>query len=205
MILTNADNINLKRGDLVIPIVEPPVVEQSQQMIKVFVPFGCDDDSMETVALCELYEDFKSDIFGDIWVEGYAITVEKGDNFVSLKANHGITAGDYIVVRGKSYRVMVVTDDDCFYPEGTRNIIRIYGSFENNCTRQRLRFRQMPLLRGKLFQTEFRNLTNHKNVEIKFKQNKNNRNNHGNAEITFNNAIFNSSGYFTHDRAIVYI
>ena len=93
-----------------------------------FVPFGCDDDSMERVALCEPYEDFKPDISGEIWVEGYATTVEKGDNFVSLKANHGIKAGYYIVAHGKSYRVMVVTDDDCFYPESTRNILRIYGS-----------------------------------------------------------------------------
>ena len=114
-----------------------------------------------------------------------------GDNYASIKSGHGLNENDYLVVRGKNYKITAINDDDCFYLEATRNVVRIDGSFHNNSNRQRFRFRCMPKLQGKIITFHRSNVATHHPVDISFKPNKG-KNNHGNFEMCFHNIIFNN-------------
>ena len=57
----------------------------------------------------------------------------------------------------------------------------------------------MPILSGRIIELHPCNI--HRTVNMKYKETKH-KNNHGNIEVPFYNAIFNSTGFMTHDRTI---
>ena len=68
-------------------------------------------------------------------VDGYVVSVSKGDHRASIKAVSPIAEGDYLVIRGKLHRIRAIFQDDAFFPiEGSRNVINIEGKFSNNVT-----------------------------------------------------------------------
>ena len=125
-----------------------------------------------------------------------------GCDWVSVKNGHGLREEDYLIVRGKNYKILAITDDDAgtFLPN-TRNIIRVNREFENNVTNQKLRYRRKPTVCGQIIELPKASILPHQLVTIDFKDI--NSNDHGNVEICFHNLIFNSSCYLTHGRARV--
>lgn len=110
--------------------------------------------------------------------------------------------GDDLVVRGKSYNIIGISDDDSStLVPFTRNVIRVNRDFTNNCSNQKLRFKKKPTIAGKILEVSRNQLRPHHKVLVTFKPNSDG-NDHGVVEITFNNVIFNSSGIITQDRAI---
>ena len=63
--------------------------------------------------------------------EGFPITTKKGDNYFPLKSGCPLEVGDYIVVRGRSYKIKLITDDDAFTSKyGQNNIVCIWGTLQ---------------------------------------------------------------------------
>ena len=121
---------------------------------------------------------------------------------ISIKAGHQLVVGDYLVVRGKNYRVVNITPDDCFtIQEGERNIFTVDRVFENSVKKQPLRFRKMVLFNGSLHVLKSTNVHPFRPFTIDYKKNKNG-NNHGVMEIGFSCAVFNISGFYTRCIAI---
>ena len=134
-------------------------------------------------------------------LEGFSIQVSKGNNFVSVKAGHGLEVGDYLVVRGKNYRITDIHPDDCFVKEeGSRNMIYVQKEFDNNVKNQCFRFRKMVFVKGKMVDLKEEHMHRFRGIEIKFKEK--NKNSHGIMELSFSTAVFNSSGYYTRSLAI---
>ena len=194
----SVENGFLKRGDIVFPLSKV-----DDQTLTVFVPGGHDDAHTEKIPLGRILgKDLnEEDILPICSEEGYAVTVKKGDNWVSIKSGSSISTGDYLVIRGKRYEVIAISDDAFTKTEGDRDILRTRKSFENNSNRQKLRFVKSINLVGQICTVDVAHTHKYRPVDLKFLENKNG-NNHGNAEISFHNAIFNQIGYIAHDRAV---
>ena len=68
------------------------------------------------------------------------MTTKNERNFGSVKANHGLRIYDYLVVRGKHYKITDIHPDDAFSgTEGSRKMIYVDRNFENNVNNQPLR------------------------------------------------------------------
>ena len=133
-------NEDIGRGDIGIPIHENP---ESSSQVLVFFPGSC--DSTQCVDLANLVK-FPMNSIKEITKQGFPITIQgKKIDYVSVKAGHGIEEGDFLVVRGKSYEIIAVTNDDAAHAiPYARNIIRVSRDFENNCRNQPLRFKKDP-------------------------------------------------------------
>ena len=197
MVITKSFD-NYSAGVLVLPIKNTP------DGISVFVPGGPDDDKNNSfISLRQIILGFKPELLPERHLEGHPLSIKKGTDYVSIVATNDVQEGDYLVVRGKSYRIYAKTDDDCFtFKEGERNVIRISGTFKNNVKRQRFRYKKMPMVCGFITNIDADFLRPHNQMEIKFSINKNG-NNHGLANILFYNIVFNAEGYVTQDRYIV--
>jgi len=204
------DNVDLSmgRGDLVIPVCKLLSLSEliEDQYIQVFVPSGCDDDLghsnvSNSLPLSDLFP-LNPNILPEERLVGYSITVSKGDNYVSIKAGHGLVIGDFLDVRGKNYEIQSIHPDDCFASvEGSRNMIYVKNVFLCNVKDQVFRYRKMVYVNGRLLSLKFSNILTFRGVSISFKENKN-KNNHGNMVLSFSCAIFNASGFYTRSLAI---
>ena len=194
---------HLERGDLVVPVCKlAPFSELTEEQIfQVFVPSDCDDFRGVKIPLVDLFPCHPK-VLPEERLPGFSISTSKGFNFVSVKANHGLSLGDFLVVRGKNYKVVDIHPDDGFAKvEGSRNMIYVDKNFENNVNNQALRFRRMVSVRGKFSSIPISKLHIFRGMSIKFKENKN-KNNHGIMELIFSCAVFNSSGFYTRSLAI---
>ena len=195
---------NLERGDLVIPVCKlPPFTEIAEdQILQVFVPSSCDDDlEGASTSLSELFP-FDPKVLREERLEGFSLTTKNERNFVSVKANHTLQIGDYLVVRGKHYRIVDIHPDDGFTRlEGSRNMIYVDRIFENNVNNQPFRFKRMVYVNGRLISIPLTKLKTFRGVSVKFIKNKNDTN-HGEMNICFSCVVFNSSGFFTRNLAI---
>ena len=197
---------DLGRGDIVIPICKlPPISEDAEdQNFHVFVPSDSDDllGGVSAIPLNTLFPCNPS-IFREERLEGFSLSTDKGFNFVSVKANHGLNVGDFLVVRGKFYKISEIhPDDGCSSSlEGSRNMIYVDRNFENTVNRQAFRFKRMVNIYGRLLSIPVSKLNVFRGVSIKFRGNKNG-NDHGIMDLTFSRIVFNSSGFYTRNLAI---
>ena len=187
----------LSRGDIVLPI-NVFYKNGVADIVNVFAPAGPNDEKFEKISLQALFnvsdEKVLVKYLPEKYEEGFPITTKKGDNYFSLKSGSPLEVGDYIVVRGSSYKIKLITDDDAFTSKyGQNNIVCIWGTFANNVNRQKLRYKRVPRFAGSLHTAPYKNLLKHKVLETKFLLNKNG-NKHGTMEITFYNTVFNSAG-----------
>jgi len=133
-------------------------------------------------------------------LEGFSVTVSKGDNFTSLKAGHGLKVGDFLVLRGKNYKIMDIHPDDCFTSiEGSRNMVYVENKFESNIKDQCFRFRRTIYLKGSLVEVKSTDMNRYR-INISFREKINNS--HGIMELYFSCAVFNGSGFYTRSLAI---
>ena len=187
---------NLLRGDIVFPVNN--LLDGGK--VQIFIPTGCDDEDVGNVSLENLLPCLNPNVLPEERLTEIVVTVKIGDNFVSVKAGHTVNVGDYLVVRGKSYKVTIVTEDDCFTKvERSRNIIFVRRSC--NMNKQCLRIRRMICLNGRITSVKKEMLHSYRKFQLVFKANKNG-NNHGCMEMEFSNAIFNVNGFYTRCRAI---
>ena len=204
-VTTPGEHGDLDRGDLVIPICKAvPFTELPEdQSFQVFVPSSCDDlgRTDNIVTLSYLLPFFDPHVLPEERLTGYSISTGRGNKFVSVKAGHGLNIGDFLVVRGKSYKIMDIHPEDIFaaVPE-SRNMIYVDKSFECNVKNQAFRFRKMVYLHGSLQTLPCTAFVTFRGLSIKFKEK--NKNKHGAMELTLSCAVFNSSGYFTRSLAI---
>ena len=133
--------------------------------------------------------------------KGYAVTAKKGENWLSIKSGSSVSIGNYLIIRGKRYEIVAISDDAFMKTEGDRDVVRTRKSFENNVNRQKLHFMKVFNLVGQICTVDLAHTSKYHPVDLKFLKNKNG-NNHDNAEISFHNDIFNQSGYIAHDRAV---
>ena len=113
-----------------------------------------------------------------------------------------MNVGDYLVVRGKNYKIIDIHPDDAFCAvEGARNMIYVNRGFENNVNKQAFRFRKMIYIRGKFLSVPVSKLHVFRGTSIRFRENKN-ENNHGFMDLIFSCAVFNASGFYTRSLAI---
>lgn len=189
----------VERGDIVFPIKE------DGDSVLAFVPGGVGDAdvskvSLETILGVDLKELLP--IIPERTVDGYTVSVSKGDHHVSIRAGSPIAEGDYLVIRGKLHKIHGISEDDAFFPvEGSRNVINIKGKFVNNVTDQKLRYKHVPSFFGKVVSLANSLLVDHKVLKCYFAPNKNG-NKHGMMHLSYYNTIFNQMGYMIHDRAI---
>ena len=185
-------NSTLSRGDLVFPIqkITNGIVESEIDTFNVFIPASIEvgQDDMPKVMLSDLVPLLKpddADIIPEERKDSFTITVKKDDNYVSLKAGHGLNVNDFIIVRGKNYRIMTVHHDDCFFRvEGSRNSITVDRPFESNANNQSFRYRKMIYLNGHLKPVKESLFQSHRPVTVAFKPNKN-KNGLGEMEVSF--------------------
>lgn len=203
---------DLDRGDLVLPVCNLlPFSEHTaaeEQNIQVFVPSSCDNDELGEGGEVSLFDLLPAcpDVLPENRTPGYSISMSKGDNFTSVREGHGLLVGDFLVVRGKNYKIMEIQPDDgcasIYQKEGSRNMVYVDRSFENNSEKQPLRFRKMIYLRGKLISVSASSLSTFRGIAINFKDSRNKDYNHGVMELSFSCAVFNSLGYYTRNLAI---
>ena len=178
------------------------------QNFHVFVPGDCDDDDDSA----KPYTNTKIPVSSLLSINpiilpeerkaGYYISTSKDDSYVSVKADHGLTVGDYLVVRGKNYRIVDIHPDDGFTSKwGSRNLIFVDKPFQNNVKRQAFRLRKMRHLFGRFVQVSSSHLCTYRGFSSCFKSCKS-QNNHGEMELKFSCAVFNSEGFFTRNLAI---
>ena len=189
---------DLARGDLCIPI------RQDGDDVHCFFPAGVDnDDKVQPLSSLLQYE---SSVVPERVQPGFTINIikKKYVDYVSVASGHNLQEGDQLIVRGKSYDIIAISDDDASTSKvNSRNVIRVDRDFENSCTKQKLRFRKLPMVAGKIVVISCDHLRPHHRVQVVFKPNSgNDGNDHGVVEISFNNMIFNSSGILTQDRAL---
>ena len=102
------------------------------------------------------------------------IKIHKYCDYVSIAAGYGLLEGDALIVRGKSYNIIAVTDDDAStFTPNTRNIIRVDRDFVNNCSNQKLRYRRPPKDVGKIVKLPYVDILPHHKVTVQYKANKN--------------------------------
>ena len=203
MYVTLSHNDNLERGDLVIPICKlPPLTESIEdQNMQIFVPSDSDDLEEASIALDKLLP-FDPKVLPEERLVSFGISTRNERNFVSLKKDHGLNVGDYIVVRGKHYRIVDIHPDDFSTKvEGSRNMIYVDRNFENNTNNQPLRFKRMIYIHGKLLSIPVSKLKVFRGFFVNFTKNKNDTN-HGEMNIKFSCVVFNSGGFFTRNLAI---
>ena len=185
------------RGDLLIP-----VREVNDDNVLCFFPAGADEtDKLIALSSVVIYE---KGIVPEKVQEGFTLTIKKGKHvdYVSIPTGHNLVEGDELIVRGKSYTIIGISEDDAStFEPNTRSVIRVDRDFANNCTRQKLRYRKKPMLSGTLTELPKGHLIPYHRVQFLFKENMNG-NNHGVLDVSFKNMIFNSDGVLTHDRAI---
>lgn len=187
------ENEGLNRGDIVFPVNNL----LDNEHVQVFVPVGCDEEPVGRVSLRNMLPCLNPNVLQEVRLQDIKVTVKKGDKFVSIKSGHSINVGDFLVVRGKSYEVTLITDDDCFATvEFSRNVIYVAKAFENNINNQCLRIRRMFCVNGRLTTVKKINLSNYRMFELNFRKN-NYGNSHGSMEMSFSNAVFNSNGFYT--------
>ena len=190
------DNDKISRGDICIPL------NQVGDLVHCFFPAGADDDD-KPLHLSSLLQ-YESSVVPERVQPGFPITIKKGKyvDYVSIPSGHNLEEGDDLIVRGKSYNIIAISDDDASTLEPkTRNVIRVDRDFANGCTKQKLRFRKKPVIAGKILEVSCDRLRPHHKVLVTFKPNLDG-NDHGVVEISFHNMIFNSAGILTQDRAI---
>ena len=164
----------LDRGDLVLPICNlPPFSEnttQGEQNVQIFVPSSSDNDDLgegNKISLFDLLPAVCPDVLPESRTPGFSVCTSKGNNFVSVKSSHGLSPGDFLVVRGKNYRITDIHPDDCFTPvEGSKNMIYVERPFENNTEKQPLRYRKNIYLCGKLISVCSSSLSTFRGVSI---------------------------------------
>ena len=193
---------SVEKGDVVFPIKE---VEDNCEMWHVFLPGGVEDTDTSKVALESILGITEEELLShlpDRTVEGFSISVRKGYEHASIRSGSPLVEGDYLVIRGKTYKIHAVSDDDAFTPiEFSRNVVNIKGKFQSNVTSQKLRFKSIPRFHGKIIILPKALLADHKVIECHFSLNKNG-NKHGLVHLSYFNTIFNQLGYMIHDRAI---
>ena len=192
----DANNDEISRGDICIPL------KQVGDLVHCFFPAGADDDD-KPLPLSSLLQ-YESSVVPERVQPGFHITIKKRKyvDYVSIPSGHNLEEGDELIVRGKSYKIIAISDDDASTLEpNTRNVIRVDRDFENGCTKQKLRFRKKPVVAGKILKVSCDCLRPHQKVLVTFKPNLDG-NDHGVVEISFHNMIFNSAGILTQERAI---
>ena len=184
----------LERGDLVLPICKLASVESGEedQNFQVFVPIDHDDQDEGTVSLGDLFP-LDPKVFPEERLAGFSLTTCKGNNFVSVKAGHGLNVGDYLVVHGKFYKITEIHPEDGFAygMEDSRNMIYVESPFENNVTKRAFRFRKNFSIRGKLLTLPSSKMHRFRGVSVKFTENKN-KQKCGEVGVSFSCAVFNS-------------
>lgn len=189
-----------ERGDIVFPIEE-----ENEDVVKVFLPGGVDEDGCSKVSLDAILNVSIEEMLPHLpekMVEGYAISVEKGSEHASVRSENPMMEGDFLIIRRKPYKIRAISDDDAFSAvEGSRNIIRVQKKFLNNVTAQKLRYKRIPSFYGSVVSLPKVVLADHKVVSFDFIANRNG-NKHGLMHINYFNTIFNQLGYMVHDRAV---
>ena len=189
---------NFQRGDLVIPIKS-----NGQNKILALCPLKAIDQDDRTVALDSIIK-FHPDVLKTTYEKGNPVSTIKGENDITILPGSEIAERNYLEVRRKLYRVNSVGDEDpLFRMYGRKHKVYIDVKFEHTVKNNRLHFKNMPLIHGYVHEFEKFILQHHNPVTISFEKKKLQGNNHGTVTVTFHNLIFNASGFFTQDRAVV--
>ena len=197
---------SLCRGDLIFPISKLfPSDSDPAEKYCVFVPSSSSDETeSNSIPLSSLLP-FDPDVLPEerhVHGEGFNLSTVKGDNYASVKSGHNLSVGDYLVVRGKNYKIRDIHPDDCFARvEGSRNMIYVTEPFANNVKRQIFRFRKMIWLKGQLIDVPAVKIHSYHPVQIYFKEKKK-KIEHGVMDLSFSCSVFNASGFYTRCLAI---
>ena len=99
------DNDEISRGDICIPL------KQVGDLVHCFFPAGADDDD-KPLPLSSLLQ-YESSVVPERVQPGFPITIKKGKyvDYVSIPSGHNLVEGDELIVRGKSYNIIAISDD----------------------------------------------------------------------------------------------
>ena len=122
---------------------------------------------------------------------------EQGMDFTSINSTNKVLPGNFIVCRGDDYYEIMTATDDCFFPEGTRDSVRVTRDFTKNVNKQPFDIVKDQKLRGEIQTFQNSVLDKHSNVTVQLQRV--NINNFGVLKVQYNNACFNSLGFLTHD------
>lgn len=202
-VVTEDVNSFIQSGKLVIPI---KALDQNSSTL-CFVPCeGLDPDTEEPPSWAMPV--VMSDIVGPLHAKDFlglkkrangTITASHGTDYVSIVSKQ-VEPGDFVYCRGEIYKVSTV-GDDAFFPEGSRDILRLTSDIRKNINRQPFDIIRFPVVQGQIVELDSNSLDVHCSVSMQLT--KITENNIGTLKITSKNACFNSFGFLTHDGYIL--
>ena len=188
----------IRSGQLVLPI------SFDEENIKVFIPCeGIDADIEEVpawadeVKLTEIIPGYDVKDVPNLRVRAQGkMTGVRGSDFTTIKSQQ-VEPGDFLACRGGEIYEIWSVADNAFFPEGTRDSIRLKRNFVKNVNKQPFDIIKVPKLRGKIYSLKQNIVDFHNMVTIQL--HKINSDDFGTLKISYRNACFNSFGFLTHD------
>ena len=120
-------------------------------MALVFVPAGPDDDSPERIFSRALYDvSDENDLLPFLPIQecpDFTISTVVDKMLARVLSGHPLCIGDFLVVRGKNYKIKDIYPDKHGAP-GAQFMVKVWEKFANTTTERKINFRRVPKFSG---------------------------------------------------------